>query len=163
MEVSIVRGYPHSWMVYFMENTINMNDLRVPYFRKPHIYIYISPFLERWDHQWRYTKNSQLNLIHSWFHTSYQFIYAKNWCFFRNHGVLSLFSNQSAASISVLCPVPALRSHATVLQMASAISPPAEMGASLHRSTAWAAGSVGSGVMVTVRVKILGKGTTTLW
>ena len=41
MEVSIVRGYPHSWMVYFMENIINMNDLRVPYFRKPHIYIYI--------------------------------------------------------------------------------------------------------------------------
>ena len=42
------QGYPHSWMVYFMENTINMNDLRVPYFRKPHIYIYISPFLERY-------------------------------------------------------------------------------------------------------------------
>jgi len=32
MEVSIVIGVPNSWMVYFMENPIEMDDLRVPPF-----------------------------------------------------------------------------------------------------------------------------------
>jgi hypothetical protein len=32
---SMVWGYPNSWMVYFMENPIKMDDFGVPHSRKP--------------------------------------------------------------------------------------------------------------------------------
>ena len=37
MEVSINGGTPNSWMVYFMENPLNMDDLRVPPFQETSI------------------------------------------------------------------------------------------------------------------------------
>ena len=37
MEVSINGDTPNSWMVYFMENPLNMNELRVPPFQETSI------------------------------------------------------------------------------------------------------------------------------
>ena len=38
LEVSIHGGYPHSWMVYFMDNPTKMEDLGVPLFQEISIY-----------------------------------------------------------------------------------------------------------------------------
>ena len=40
LEVPIHGGYPNSWMVYFMENPLKMNDSQVPPFQETSIYNY---------------------------------------------------------------------------------------------------------------------------
>ena len=39
------RGYPNSWMVYFMENPIKIYDLGIPPFMETHMYIYIPIYI----------------------------------------------------------------------------------------------------------------------
>ena len=118
-----------------------MDDLRVPLFQETSIYIYVYIPISRTIQ----TISGDIQKIASWIWYIHGFILHINLSmqkmnvFFKTMvSFLYLLTNELPAFQCPMCPVPALRSHATVLQMASAISPPAEMGASLHRSTAWA-------------------------